>query len=73
MFDMDCECQGYGVRHLPFFYSMANINLYKVILEHFSLALTVFEIFTFQIRDLGYVGQGQDLQHWHWPHPNANT
>ena len=39
---------GYGIQHSQWSHSMANINLHKVILEHFSLALTVFEIFTFQ-------------------------
>ena len=46
MFDIDNEGQCHGVQHSPWYYSMANNNLYKVTLEHFSLALTVFEIFT---------------------------
>ena len=40
----------------------------KVIHEHawlaFSLALTVFEILTFEIFDLEKVGQGHGVQHW---------
>ena len=40
---------------------MANTNIYESMLQHFSLALTVFEIFTFQLRDLENVGQDRDV------------
>ena len=43
-------------------HSMSNINLYKVILEHFSLALTVFQIH-FKFHDFDNVGQRHDVQH----------
>ena len=42
---------------------MENTNLYKLILEHFSLALIVFEILTFEIFDLEKVGQDHGVQH----------
>ena len=47
MCDLEKLGQGYTVQHLQWSHSMANISLYKVTVEHFSLALTVFEIFTF--------------------------
>ena len=40
--------QGHGVQHSKWFHLMANVNHYKVIIEHYQLALTVFEIVTFQ-------------------------
>ena len=36
--------QGRDVQHSQWRYSMANVNLYKDVLEHFPLALTVFQI-----------------------------
>ena len=39
---------------------MANMNLCKITCEHFSQALTDFEISTIQIRDRQNVGQGHD-------------
>ena len=55
MFYLKNEGQGHRVQHSQWSHSMANINLYKshistslkVILDQFSLGLTVFEIFTF--------------------------
>ena len=48
MFDFENEGQGHGVQHSPWCHSMALSTTIKVIFEHFSLALTVFEIFTFK-------------------------
>ena len=41
-FDLENVGQGHGVQHSQWSYSIVNINLYKVIIEHFSLALTGF-------------------------------
>ena len=46
MFDLENECQGHGVQHSQWFHSIA-ISI-KVILEHSSIALTLFEIFIFK-------------------------
>ena len=52
----------------------ANINLYKNhICEHFLLALTVFEIFRYKIRNHVNVGQGHDVQHLQWCYLMKNT
>ena len=40
--------QGHGVQHSKWFHSLENINLYKVVFEHFSLGLILFQILTFQ-------------------------
>ena len=49
MFDLENEGLGHGVHHSQWSPAMTNINFYKChILEHFLLALTVFQIFTFQ-------------------------
>ena len=45
----------------------------KVVLEHFSLTLTVFEIFTFQNFDLENLGHGHDVQQLQWRHSMAIT
>ena len=42
-------------------------------LEHFSLAVTVFEIFIFEIFDLEKVGQGHGVQHWQYRSLIANV
>ena len=49
---------------------MASINF---ILEHFSLAITVFEILTFEIVDLEKVGQGHGVRHWQCRSQFANV
>ena len=36
--------------------------------EHFSLAVTVFPRYTFQVSDLKNVGQSRDVQHSPWHH-----
>ena len=43
----------------------------NVKIEHFSLALTVLEIFKFYY--LENVGQGNDVQHSQWRHSMAST
>ena len=48
MSDFENEGQGYELQHSQWVYFMATLTSLKVILEHFSLALTVFEISTFQ-------------------------
>ena len=42
MFVLENERQSRGKQQSQWFRSITNINLYKVILKHFSLALTVF-------------------------------
>ena len=42
-------------------------------LEHFSLAVTVFEIFIFEIFDFEKVGQGHGVQHWQCRNQIANV
>ena len=44
----------------------------KVRPGHFSLALSIFEIITFQIRYLENIGQGHDIQHLQLCHSMAN-
>ena len=49
MFDLENEGKGHRVQHSQWYHSMANINLCKSHMMNFiSLALTVFEILTFQ-------------------------
>ena len=48
MFYLENLGQGHGVQHLQWSHSMTNGNIYKVIAEHYSIALTVFQILVFQ-------------------------
>ena len=48
IFDLENESQGHGIQHSQWSHSMANVNLYKSHTWTCSLALTVFEIFTFK-------------------------
>ena len=52
MFDLENEVQGHRVQHSPRCHSKANISPTKVTPENISLALTVFEIFTFPNPDV---------------------
>ena len=47
MFDLEYEGHVHGVQQLQWSHLMANINLFKSHTRAFSLALTVFEKFTF--------------------------
>ena len=51
---------------------MANIDIYKRLTSHFSLALTVSEILTVWMFYLEKVGQGQGIQLSQWRHLMAN-
>ena len=74
IFDLENKGQGHEVQQLQWSRFMENINLYKVIFEHFALVLTVFQIVTFQIsRYIENVGQGHDVQHLQWRYKTANT
>ena len=73
MFDIDNEGQCHGVQHSPWCYSMANNNLYKVTLEHFSLALTVSKYSHSKILDIENVDQGHDPQHALYRYTIANS
>ena len=52
---------------------MVNSNLHKVIVEHFSLAFTVFEIVTSENSLLGNLDQGHDEQHSQWRYCKCMT
>ena len=63
MFELGNEGQDhteYNIRHHIRWQISFSI---KVIFEYFSLALTIFQIFTFKIRELENVGQNHDIQH----------
>ena len=61
MFDLENLGQGYRVQSSRCSHAMAmfiNINVYKVIIEHFSLALRYPD---FKLCDLENVGQGHNI------------
>ena len=72
--DLENLGQGHTGQHSQWSHSMANINLYKCHTTSFSLALTVFEIFTFRnawpwkCRSKSWC-----FQHSQWRHSMANT
>ena len=59
----------YNIRNDPVRWQIS--TSIKITSEQFSLALTVFQIFTFQIRDLENVGQSHNVQHSQWNHSMA--
>ena len=60
-FKMKIRITEYYIRKGPIRWQI--LTSIKVIPEHFSLALTGFEISRFKIRDIENVGQGHDIQH----------
>ena len=63
MFDLENEGQGHEVQGSQWSHSMQISISIQVILGHFSLAFTVFEIFTFKNSRPGSIDQGHDIQH----------
>ena len=62
----------YNIRYDPILWQTS--TSIKITPEHFSLALTVFEIFThFKMCDHENVGQLHDVQHSHLRHLMENT
>ena len=72
MFELENEGQGHGVQQSNGTIQWQISFSIKVILEHFWLALIIFQIH-FKIYDLQSIGQSHDVQHWQWRHMMANT
>ena len=74
MYDPENKGQGNDVQHLHIWYqsiwyqSISSINLYKIVLEHFSLGLTVFQdiVYFQKCNELENVGRCHDVQHLQW-------
>ena len=65
--------QGHGVQHSQRSYSMAIINLYTFILEHFRQFSLFSRYSHFKIRDFENIGEGHEVQHLQWRHSMAKS